>query len=192
MDYPRTVLLLWLFLMHSTLSHSQELSQYDRFQLYGGELYWQYLYECQGNTDSVRQAVEHMLTSRSFTYNVVRSKLEYSGNLNHYRVNPKRYGRTYLNTPKMYWDGEWSGKFVVEIGDGYYSVTVYDLQHKTKTQSVGHYKPEKIRAGKYVDDVTIHNRQGLLKSEFSNLSLMSLSLKDNFDFQAMNLQDTQK
>lgn len=192
MDYPRTGLLFWLFLMQPVLSHSQELSQYDRFQLYGGELYWQYNYQCQGGADSIRQAVEQMLTSRSFTFNVVRNKHEYSGTLNHYRVNPKRYGRTYLNTPKMYWDGEWSGKFVVEIGDGYYSVTVYDLQHKTKTQSVGHYKPEKIRTGQYVDDVTIHNRQGLLKSEFINLSLMSLSLKDNFDINTMTPQGDQK
>lgn len=92
----------------------------------------------------------------------------------------------------MYWDGEWSGKFVVEIGDGYYSVTVYDLHHKTKTQSVGHYKPEKIRTGQYVDDVTVHNRQALLKSEFINLSLMSLSLKDNFDMNTITLQDDQK
>jgi hypothetical protein len=189
MDYPRTGLLFWLFLMQPVLSHSQELSQYDRFQLYGGELYWQYNYQCQGGADSIRQAVEQMLTSRSFTFNVVRNKHEYSGTLNHYRVNPKRYGRTYLNTPKMYWDGEWSGKFVVEIGDGYYSVTVYGLQHKTKTQSVGHYKPEKIRTGQYVDDVTVHKRQGLLKSEFINLSLMSLSLKDNFDMNAVSLQD---
>lgn len=182
----------WLFLMQSTLSHSQELSQYDRFQLFEGELYWQYDYRFQGRADSIQQAVETMLTSRSFTFHVVRNKQEYSGELNHYRVNPKQYGRNYINTPKMYWDGEWSGKFVVRIGEGYYSVTVYDLQHQTKTQSVGHYKPEKIRNGKYVDDVTVHNRQGLLKSEFINLSLMSLSLKDNFDINIMNPQDNQK
>jgi len=178
--------------MHPILCHSQELSQYDRFQLYGEELYWQYDYKCPGNADSIRQAVEHMLTSRSFTFHVVRNKYEYSGNLNHYRVNPKQYGRTYLNTPKMYWDGEWSGKFIVDVGDGYYSVTVYDLQHQTKTQSVGHYNPGKVRTGQYVDDVTIHNRLSLNKSEFINLSLMSLSLKDNFDIYTITLQNDQK
>jgi len=192
MDHFQLTILVCLLFTCSVLSHAQEIAQYDRFQLSEGELYWQSNYECSGDADSVRLAVEQMLTSRSFTFHVVRNKHEYGGQLNHYRVNPKQYGRSYLNTPKMYWDGEWSGKFVVEIGDGYYSVTVYDLQHKTKTQSVGHYKPEKIRTGKYVNDVTVHNRQGLLKSEFPNLSLMSLSLKDNFDINVMTLQDGQK
>lgn len=192
MVYRCAPLVFWFLILQTALSHSQELSRYDRFQLYGGELYWQHDYECLGKADSIQQAVEHMLISRSYTFDVVRNKREYSGKLNHYRVNPKRYGRNYFNTPKMYWDGEWSGKFVVDVRDGYYSVTVYDLEHQTETQSVGHYKPDKVRTGLYVDDVTIHNRQQLDKSEYSNLSLMSLSLKDNFDLNVMTPQNDQK
>jgi len=180
MDYARLSLLFCLMLSCFT-GHTQEILQYDRFHLEEGELYWQHTYECRGNQDSIRQAVEHMLKARTFTFHVVRSKDAFSGKLSHYTVNAKNYGRTYLNTPKAYWDGEWSGKFTVEARDHHYTVTVYALQYKSETQSVGHYKPEKIRTGQYIDDVTVHNRQGLLNSEFSNLSLMSLSLKDNFD-----------
>ncbi len=192
MDYPRITLLLWFILAHALPSNAQELAAYDRFQLDEGELYWQNSYEYPGDADSVRQSVEQMLKSRAFTFNVIRSKDAYSGKINHYHVNPKRYGRTYSNTPKMYWDGEWSGKFMVEVRDGQYSVTVYALQYKSKTQSVGHYKPEKIRTGQYIDAVTVNYKQSFLKSEFLNLSLMSLSLKGSFDIKnTMDLQDDQ-
>jgi hypothetical protein len=180
MDNTRTTFLLALILMCSMDGRGQEISQYDRFQLLEGELYWQHNYEYQGNADSVRQAVEKMLKSRDFTFSVIRNTEGIGGKINHYKVNPKKYGRTYTNTPKMYWDGEWSGKFVVEVGQGHYLVTVYDLEFKSETQSVGHYKPEKVRTGRYIDAVTT-NKQSFLKSEFINLSLISLSLKDNFD-----------
>ena len=49
-------------------------------------------------------------------------------------------------------------------------------------QHQNYYKPEKIRTGKYIDAVTT-NKQSFLKGEFINLSLISLSLKDNFDLQ---------
>lgn len=180
MKYPRFTLLSCLVLLFSIQGRAQEISQFDRFQLQEGELYWQHNYEYTGNADSVRQAVEKMLKSRDFTFSVIRGQEGYSGKINHYKVNPKKYGRTYSNTPKMYWDGEWSGKFVVEVGKDHYLVTVYDLQFKTETQPVGHYKPEKVRAGLYIDAVAT-NKQSFMKSEFTNLSLMSLSLKDNFD-----------
>jgi hypothetical protein len=180
MDTLRTTFLLALILVYSMDGRAQEISQYDRFQLQDGELYWQHNYEYKGSADSVRQAVEKMLKSRDFTYSVIRNTEGIGGKINHYKVNPKRYGRTYTNTPKMYWDGEWNGQFVVEIGEGHYLVTIYDLGFKSETQSVGHYKPEKIRTGKYIEAVTT-NKQSFLKSEFINLSLISLSLKDNFD-----------
>jgi hypothetical protein len=192
MEYPRFMLVYVLVLLHPVQSISQDLSQYDRFQLNEGELYWQNTYDYAGDADSVQYAVEQMLKSRPFTFNVIRGKDAYSGKINHYQVNPKRYGRTYSNTPKMYWDGEWSGKFMVEVGDGHYSVTVYALEFKSETQSVGHYKPEKIRTGQYIDEVTVNYRQTFLKSELLNLSLMSLSLKDSFDIKnTMNAEDDQ-
>jgi hypothetical protein len=181
MGKPHLTLLCCLMLLISSGSQGQELSQYDRFQLDGGELYWQNDYAYDGNADSMRLEVEQMLKSRAFTFQVIRSQEGFSGKINHYQVNPKQYGRTYLNTPKMYWDGEWSGQFVVELGEGHYTVMVYALRFKSETQSVGHYKPEKIRTGPYIDVVTTNNRQSLLRSEFPNLSLMSVSLKDNFD-----------
>lgn len=180
MEYPRSTLLVWLVLLCSIQGHAQEISQYDRFQLQESELYWQNNYVYTGDTDSLRGAVEKMLKLRDFTFSVIRNKEGYAGKINHYKVNPKRYGRTYTNTPKMYWDGEWSGKFSVEVGEGHYLVTVYDIQFKSETQSVGHYKPEKVRTGLYINEVAT-NKKSFLKNEFTNLSLMSLSLKDNFD-----------
>ena len=180
MDYVRAAFVFFLVVI-PLLCYSQDISQYDRFQLQEGELYWQNNFEYPGKVDSIRKAVEHMLQSRSFTFDVKRNKEGYSGKLKHYHVNPKQYGRTYINTPKVYWEGEWTGKFFIEIHEGYYSVVVYELEYKSETQAVGHYKPEKIRAGPYVDAVTNNKKQNFLKNEFPNLSLMSVSLKDNFD-----------
>ena len=181
MHYPRLVLFSCLVIMYSIQVRAQEISQYDRFQIQEGELYWQNNYEYHGSADSLRQAVEQMLKSRDFTFGVIRNNEGYYGKINHYKVHPKRFGRTYTNTPKMYWDGEWSGKFVIEVGEGHYLVSVYALQYKSETQSVGHYKPEKERTGYYIGAVTTSNKLSFLKGEFPNLSLMSLSLKDNFD-----------
>jgi hypothetical protein len=181
MNHPRITLLLLIVCLLSIQSRAQEISQYDRFQLQEGELYWQHNYICPGNADSVNMAVEKMLKSQGFTFNVVRGKDGFSGKINHYQVNPKRYGRTYTNTPRMYWDGEWSGKFLIEVGVGHYQVTIYELQFKSETQAVGHYRPEKVRTGKYIDAVTASNKQSFLQSEFINLSMISLSFKDNFD-----------
>jgi hypothetical protein len=195
MVYMRMALLCFV-LMYSIIGHAQQISEYDRFQIKDGELSWQYNYEYTGGYDSLHQAVEQMLKSRDFTFGVIRGKeghKGYNGKINHYKVNPKRYGRTYLNTPKMYWEGEWSGKFFVEVEDGHYMVTVYALQYKSETQSVGHYSPEKERTGYYIGSVTTANRQSFLQSEFLNLSLMSLSLKDNFDLTiTSNLKESNK
>lgn len=183
MNCVRTAALLFCLFVLPLVCYSQDISQYDRFQLQEGELYWRYNFEYPGKVDSIRKAVEQMLQARSFTFDVKRGKEGYSGKLNHYHVHPKQYGRTYSNTPKMYWDGEWSGMFFIEIHEGSYSVIIYDLQFKTETQAVGHYKPQKIRAGSYVDAVTNNNKRNFLKSEFLNMTLMSVSLKDNFDLQ---------
>lgn len=173
-----TFLFVWFF---STHGYAQEIAQYDRFQLQEGELYWQHNYLYQGSADSLRAAVEKMLKSREFTFSVVRGKSGFTGKINHFKVNPKKYGRTYTNTPKMYWDGDWSGRFMVEVTQDHYQVTIYDLQFKSETQAVGHYRPEKVRTGNYINAVTTANKKSFLKSEFINLSLISLSLKDNFD-----------
>lgn len=180
MNYLRVNLFVLLLSLSPTLIHAQEISQYDRFQLQESELYWQHDYAHPGNADSVRQAVEKMLKSKDFTYSIVRGKTGFTGKINHFNVNAKKYGRTYANTPKMYWDGEWSGKFMVEVGPGHYQVTIYEIQYKSDTQAVGHHQPEKVRSGNYIDAVTT-NKKSFLKSEFTNLSLISLSFKDNFD-----------
>jgi hypothetical protein len=181
MNGSRITIALSLIWFVSIDGHAQEIAQYDRFQLQEGELFWQHNYVYPGSADSVRLAVEKMLKSRDFTFSVVRGKDGFTGKINHYKVNPKKYGRTYTNTPKMYWDGDWSGKFMIEVAQGHYQVTIYDLQFKSETQAVGHYRPEKVRTGNYLDAVTTANKKSFVKSEFINLSLISLSLKDNFD-----------
>ncbi|HEU5290997.1 MAG TPA: hypothetical protein VFU05_10165 [Cyclobacteriaceae bacterium] len=179
MNYLRVTLFL-LVIGLSLPGRAQEISQYDRFQLQEGELYWQHNYEYKGSADSLRQAVEKMLKSKDFTFSIIRGNAGFSGKINHYKVNPKRYGRTYTNTPKMYWDGEWAGKFMIEVGVDQYQVTIYEIQFKSETQAVGHHQPAKVRSGNYINVVTT-NKKSFLKSEFTNLSLISLSFKDNFD-----------
>ena len=181
MGYQCAVLLFWFTVVNSVLCYSQDLSQYDRFQLKDGELYWENTYKCQGDVDSVRHAVVTMLKSKFFTFNVIRNEAGYNGEIRHYEVDPKRYGRTYMNTPRMYWDGEWTGKFIVEVWDNQYRVTVYALYYEKKEPAGGYYRTEKITSGRYVTAVTKKDKRTFKKNELLNLSLMSLSLKENFD-----------
>lgn len=172
---------LFVSFLPSLEATSQEFMKYDLFQLERDELYWRNAYEYSGTADDLRPLVVQMLKSKFFTFNVIRNETGYNGEIRHYAVDCKRYDRTYLNTPRMYWDGEWTGKFKVEVLPNQYRVTVYALYFEKMEQSVGYYRNEKPVKGRYIDVVTRKNKRSFRKSEFSNLELMSLSLKDNFD-----------
>jgi len=77
--------------------------------------------------------------------------------------------------------GEWTGKFIVELTEGHYRVTVYALYGEKFEKSTGYYKTEKIARGRFIDVVTRNNRGSFRKNELSNLELMGISLKDSFD-----------
>ncbi len=82
----------------------------------------------------------------------------------------------------MYWEGEWTGKFIVELKGGNYAVSVYALYYEKMDQTVvGYYRTQQPVKGRYIDAVTRKNRKEFRKGEYSNMDLMSLSLKDNFD-----------
>jgi hypothetical protein len=82
----------------------------------------------------------------------------------------------------MYWYGEWTGKFVVEILDHHYRVTVYAL-YAEKFQPAGGYnaKSGSVTTGRYYETVVRRDGISFKKSEKSHLDLMSLSLKHDFD-----------
>ena len=164
-------------------SHHPVMGQkYDHFEIENNDLYWKYTYLYLGSQDSLRREIVQLLKSKFFTFNVTRNEAGYSGEINHYKVDCKKYGRTYLNTPRMYWEGEWTGKFVVEVvDDNYYKVKIYALYFEKKEQSTGYYRTEKLVKGRYIDAVTKKNKSAFKKNEYSNLILMNLSLKDEFD-----------
>jgi hypothetical protein len=164
---------------------AQDINSHGLFQLEDGDIVWRNTYSFVGPTEDLRPLVVQMLKSKFFTFNVVRNEAGYIGEIQHYKVDCKRYGRSYVNTPRMYWDGEWTGKFKVEITGERYRVTVYALYAEKIEQNVGYYKSEKIVAGRYVDIVTKKGK-GFRKNELSNLDLMSLSLKDSFDIAFKN------
>lgn len=173
-------MLLASFLTPET-AQAQDIVKYDLFQIEGDELYWRKTYPYSGLPENLRPEVVGMLKSKFFTFSVVRNEAGYIGEIKHYSVDCKRYGRTYLNTPRMYWDGEWTGKFIVEILDNQYRVSVYALYFEKMEQSVGYYRNEKPVKGRYIDAVVRKDRRSFKKGEFSNLDLMDLSLSDNFD-----------
>jgi hypothetical protein len=160
---------------------SQELTKYDLFQLEGDELFWRNTYDHSGIPENLRPEVVQMLKSKFFTFNVTRNEAAYTGEIRHYEVDCKRYSRNYLTTPRMYWEGEWTGKFIIELLDKQYRVTVYALYYEKMEKTTGYYRTEKPVKGRYVTAVTTKKKRGLKKGELNNLALMSLSLKDNFD-----------
>ncbi len=169
-----------LLLLVSFASHGQK---YDRFEVQNNDVFWRYTFQYKGSQDSLRREVVQMLKSKFFTFNVVRTETGYNGELKHYKVDCKRYGRTYLNTPRMYCEGEWTGKFIVDVVADYYLVTVYALYYEKIEKSTEYYRTENAVKGRYIDAVVKKNRTGFKKSEFANLDLMSLSLKNDFDIQ---------
>lgn len=160
---------------------AQKAPGYDLFKIEKDELYWRYTYSYSGPADSVRRQVVQMLKSKFFTFNVIRNEMGYNGEIRHYKVDCKRYGRTYMNTPRMYTEGEWTGKFIVEVDDNGYRVIIFALYAEKIEKSTGYYKTEKITAGRYVDIVSRKDKSGFKKGELANVQLMSASLKDNFD-----------
>lgn len=179
-----------VFLLLCKAGLAQDITRYDQFQLKGEELYWLRDYRVDGGADSVRRLVVRMLKSKFFTFNVVRTESGYNGEINHYKVDCKKYDRTYLNTPRMYWEGEWTGKFIVDVFSDGYKVTVYALYFEKPEKSTGYYKTEKLLKGRYFEAVTKKNGRTLRRNEFSNLALMSMSLKDDFDVKNTVVVDT--
>ena len=122
-----------------------------------------------------------MLKSKFYTFNVVRTETGYNGELRHYKINCKRYGRKFATTPGIYWEGEWTGKFIVEVADDAYQVTVYALYSEKMEKAQSYYRLDRIVRGRFIDKVTKNEGSSFRKSELSNVALMSASLKDEFD-----------
>jgi hypothetical protein len=170
------------FLLSALESNAQSgLTSYDRFEIRSGDLVWENTYRYAISPDSMRHAVVQMLKSKSYTHNVIRNEIGYNGEIHHYQVDCEKYGRKYSNTPRMYWDGEWMAKFVIQTAEGAYRVTVYAFYYEKTEREPGYYTIEKPVKGKYLDAVTVKNKSSFRKSELRNLSLMNLSLLDEFD-----------
>ncbi len=167
-----------LFFLVPFLSPAQN---FDLFEVENDELIWRYTYEYEGQQDSLRREVVSMLKSKIFTQQVIRNELGYNGEIKHYLVDCKRYGRTYQNTPLIYWDGEWSGKFVIEVRNNRYRVTIYGLYFENKVQPSAHYPIKTPRNGYYVKEVLKKGRHEFKKSVLPDMALMGLSLRDAFD-----------
>jgi hypothetical protein len=156
-------------------------SRYELFRVENEDIYWSNTYNFTGTADSLRREVVQMLKSKFFTFNVIRNETGYNGELKHYKVDCKRYGRSYYNTPRMYWYGEWTGKFIVEVLDNYYRVTVYALYAEKFQPAGNNNRGTRITTGRYIEAVTKKDRITFKKAELAHLDLMSLSLKDAFD-----------
>lgn len=154
---------------------------YDAFQLQNGELYWKNKYEFKGTAEELQRALSEFLRTKSFTSNVIRNENGFYGELRNFKVDCKRYGRRYFNTPHIYWDGYWSGKFKLEAVPNGYQVVVYWLFVEQNSTPAPHARKSQVTKGPYVDFVTDKDKSSLKKSELHNLLLMSLNLKDEFD-----------
>ncbi len=171
---------LLIFLSIGAASAQQVINKYQDFELKEGELYWRSIYSYPEKTDSLRGSLEQLLVSKSFTQNVTQTETGYTGEIKAYRVNCKRYGRKYMNTLRMYWEGNWTGKFIVEIKGGRYRVTVYGLYYEiTESKPAYNRVPSGPLKGKYIDAVCGEDYLSFRKSELNHMSLMNLALKDD-------------
>jgi hypothetical protein len=174
----RGVMLMLLFCFAN--ANAQDITKYDKFEIKEGELVWQNIYKCPGDVDSIRGVVVQMLKSKFYTFNVIRNSQGYNGELRHYRVDCKKYGRSYFNTPRIYCDGEWTGKFILEIKDSAYRVTVYALYYESIKPNADYLRTERVVKGRYLDAVTKRKGTVFQKKELDNISLMGFSLTEEF------------
>lgn len=178
--YLNMPLKLIFLLVLAVNSYGQTIARFETFEARNKDLYWQMAFDCGGKRDSVRAAVVQMLKSKFFTFNVIRNEVGYNGELKHYRIDCKRYGRSYLNTPRMFWDGEWIGKFVVEVFDGRYTVKVYAMYYESVAPSTDYYKTEKPVKGRLFDAVMRKDGVTFKKNQQAHLALLGQSLRDSF------------
>ena len=176
-----------IFLVWVTTFFSMAQKAVEQFKLVQGDLVWHQIYNYPGKSDSLRSAVVQMLKSKFYTFNIIRNEAGYNGEIKHYKIDCKLYGRSYFNTPRLYWEGEWTGKFIVQITDLAYQVTVYALYYESKTNASDYFKTEKEVKGRYIDVVTRKDRSIIRKAELSNLALMGQSLRDAFKLSAVTL-----
>jgi hypothetical protein len=155
--------------------------KYDLFEVINDELIWQYTYKYNGPQDSLRREVVSMLKSKIFTQHVVRNELGYAGEIRHYQVDCKRYGRKYNNTPLIYWSGEWSGKFVIEVADNGYRLTIYAWYFENKPQQISRNQTSTPRKGFYINEIWKKGHPKFQKNKLDDMILMSKSLRDAFD-----------
>lgn len=172
---------LLMFISAFTHTKAQSSARYDLFRIESEDIYWTATYSYKGSADSLRREVVQMLKSKFYTFNVIRNETGYNGELNHYKVNCARFGRTYYNTPRMYWEGEWTGKFIVEVLDNYYRVTIYALYAEKFEKGGAHYRQDVLKKGRYFEIVTTRDRKSFRRSEYKNLALMSVGFKEEFD-----------
>lgn len=164
-----------------SLTTESRAQQYDLFEVNDEEVFWRNTYKYHGSADSIRREVVQMLKSKFFTFNVIRNETGYNGEIRHYHVDCRRYGRIYFNTPRIYWEGEWTGKFIVDVNDHQYRVTVYALYVETPKRPGRYERTDLVTRGRYYNLVLRKHKHTFKKSELANMALMSLSLKDNFD-----------
>lgn len=177
---------LFFWILWLTLSADVLAQKFNLFEIENDELVWRCTYLYDGPQDSLRREVVSMLKSKIFTQNVVRNELGYNGEIRHYQVDCQRYGRKYNNTPLIYWSGEWKGKFVVEMAEQGYRVTIYGLYFENEPQQVSRHQSKATRKGFYKNEVWKRGEPTFRKKKFDDMILMSTSLRDAFDIRQYN------
>ncbi|MBL7876022.1 MAG: hypothetical protein JNL53_10175 [Cyclobacteriaceae bacterium] len=175
-----------LFFFFCLLSLAVPAQKYDSFEIENGELIWRYTYDYQGPEDSLRSEIVSMIKSKLFTRQVQRTQVGssgvgYTGEIEHYKVDCPAYGRKYQNTPLIYWKGEWKGKFVVEVRNDGYRVTIYGLYFEVHTQASTPHQKSHTRKGPYIKEVWKKGDPAFKTNTLDDITLMSVALRDAFD-----------
>jgi hypothetical protein len=152
--------------------------------LYEGDVYWQNDYPNTGTFDSLRKALEGILKEKYFTNNVIRKGLAYEGDIKNFHIDCRKYGRKYADTPRVYWDGYWNGRFHIRLDTHTYHVTVYALHYEWKGSEPSNPRYKGKRKGRYVDLVSRQNRSRFRPSQVHDMMLLSLALKEVFDLKS--------
>lgn len=181
-----------LFYLILFCSFGSEAQKNDLFEIENNELIWRNTYAYAGSLDSLRSEVVSLLKSKVFTRNVTRTEIGYggmgyTGEIEHYQVDCERYGRKYSNTPLIYWSGEWKGKFVIEVRDNKYQLTIYGLYFENQaTKNSPPHQTKTTRKGFYSKEVWEKGHAAFKPNVLRDMTLMSISLRDAFDITKYN------
>lgn len=174
---------LFILTFISSSVYSQPVPTYSSFAIDHKEVVWVQIYHQNESAESLSAQVLDFLKRKAWVKNLEYDGPELVADIQHFRVDYKRYGGKYMNTSSLIRSARWTGKLRVSFKDGKYRVVVYGLQYDARQPTMNTGKVSNAAHmihGSWSDWVLNNYRSAFKKKRHKNMDLMHFNLKDGF------------